>query len=91
MKFSKRSYDLYLNHGCGAITGQNSLKATAEELEIILQTIIRPRTERVSSQVTEVSYRPQVSQEQPEILRLKKAGVRAHGYTRKESLHQDFP
>ena len=51
---------------------KGSLKVTAEKLGITPQILTRWRRERLSSQDTRVGMRAQVSQEQQEILRLKK-------------------
>lgn len=51
---------------------KGSLKATAEELGITPQILTRWRRERVIAQGTPAGSRAQVSQEQQEIVRLKK-------------------
>ncbi|GAB3741752.1 transposase [Spirosoma lituiforme] len=73
MKNSRRQYDEEFKRMAVELSlAKDSLKTTAEELGITPQILTRWRRERLSTQKANTSGRVGVSQEQQEILRLKK-------------------
>ena len=72
MKTRRQYDDEFKRMAVELADAKGSLKVTAEELGITPQILTRWRRERVASQNTRTGSRSQVSQEQQEILRLKK-------------------
>lgn len=73
MKTTRRQYDEEFKKMAVELSvAKGSLKATAEELGITPQILTRWRSERVVAQSAPAVSRTQVSQEQQEIVRLKK-------------------
>ena len=73
MKTSRRQYDEEFKRMAVELSdAKGSLKATAEEMGITPQILTRWRRERVTAQGTGAGSRARMSQEQQEIVRLKK-------------------
>ena len=72
MKTRRQYDDKFKRMAVELSVAKGSLKATAEELGITQQILTRWRREHLASKAVTTSERGQVSQEQQEILRLKK-------------------
>ncbi|NEU69989.1 transposase [Spirosoma agri] len=72
MKTRRQYDDKFKTMAVELSVAKGSLKATAEELGITPHILTRWRRERLTPTGTTISTHPQVSQEQQEILRLKK-------------------